>query len=123
MLMAVAANSRFKLAIVDIRAAFLQSKVLNRDVFIEPLSDVKKLGWIWRLKKPLYSLDYVSRKFWLRVKEVFLCKLGLQMINGDEAFYFSNIEGILHGAILMHVDDLEIAGTPDFIKKVIDIVG
>ena len=34
MLMAVVANSRFKLASVDIRAAFLQSIVLDRDIFI-----------------------------------------------------------------------------------------
>ena len=46
MLMAVAANARFKLASIDIRATFLQSKVLDRDVFVEHLSDVKKLGWI-----------------------------------------------------------------------------
>ena len=63
MLMAVAANSRFKLASVDIRAAFLQSKVLDRDVFIEHSCDVKKQGWIWRLKKPLYGLDDTSWKF------------------------------------------------------------
>ena len=44
MLMAVAANLRFKLASVDIKAAFLQSKVLDRYVFVEPLSDVKKPG-------------------------------------------------------------------------------
>ena len=121
--MAVAANSRFKLASVNIRAAFLQSKVLNRDVFVEPPSDVKKQGWIWRLKKPLYGLDDASRKFWLCVKEVFLCELGLCTIHGDEAFYFSNVDGVLHGAILTHVDDFNIAGTPDFIKKVIDHVG
>ena len=92
MLMAVAANSRFKLAAVDIRVAFLQSRVLDRDVFIEPPSDIKKPGWIWRLKKPVYGLDDTSRKFWLCVKEVFLCKLGLQTINGDEAFYFLNVD-------------------------------
>ena len=91
MLMATAPNSRFKLASVDIRAAFLQSKVLNRDVFIEPLSDIKKPGWIWKQKKPLYGLDNTSRKFWLRVKEVFLCELVLCTINGDEAFYFLNM--------------------------------
>ena len=121
--MAVAVNSRFKLASVDIRVAFLQSKVLDRDVFIEPPIDIKKQGWIWRLKKPLYGLDDASRKFWLRVKEVFLCELGLHTIHGDEAFYFSNVDGVLHGAILTHVDDFNIAGTPDFIKKVIDHVG
>ena len=105
MLMAVAANSRFKLASVDIKAAFLQSKVLDRDVFIEPPSDVKKQGWIWILMKPLYGLDDASRKFWLHVKEVFLCELGLHTIHGDEAFYFSNVDGVLHGAIITHVDD------------------
>ena len=42
MLVAVAANSGFKLASVDIRAAFLQLKVLYREVLIEPTSDVKK---------------------------------------------------------------------------------
>ena len=119
----MAVNSRFKLALVDIRAFFLQSKILDRDVFIEPPSDVKKQGWIWGLKKPLYGLDDASRKFWLCVKEVFLCELGLCTIHGDEAFYFSNVDGVLHGAILTHVDDFNIAGTPDFIKRVIDHVG
>ena len=52
MLMAIAANSRFKLASVDIRAAFLQSKVLDRDVYIEPPSDIKNPGLIRKLKKP-----------------------------------------------------------------------
>merc|ERR1712089_15383 len=67
MLMAVAANSRFKLASVDIRTAFLQSKVLNRDVFIESPINIKKSGLMWKLKKPLYGLDDTSRKFWLPV--------------------------------------------------------
>ena len=123
MLMAVAANSGFKLASVDIRVAFLQSKVLDREVFIEPPSDVKKQGWIWKLRKPLYGLDDALRKFWLCVKEVFLCELGLQTIHGDEAFYYSNVEGSLQGAILTHVDDFYIAGTPDFVKRVIDHIG
>ena len=48
MLVAVAANYGFKLASVDIRAAFLQSKVLDREVFIAPPSDVKKKGCIWK---------------------------------------------------------------------------
>ena len=100
----------------------MQSKVLDRDVFIEPPIDIKKQGWIWRLKKPLYGLDDASRKFWLCVKEVFLCELGLCTIHGDEAFYFSNVDGVLHGVILSHVDYSNIAGTPDYIKKVIDHV-
>ena len=63
MLIAITINFGFKLASVDIRAAFLQSKVLVNDIFIKPPSDIKKPGWIWKLKKPLYGLDDVSQKF------------------------------------------------------------
>jgi len=51
--MAIAENSEFKLALVDIRAAFLQSRTLDRDVFMLTPPDIKKPGIIWKLKKPL----------------------------------------------------------------------
>ena len=70
MFMAVAANSNFMLASVDIRAAFLQSRTLDRDIFMKPPPDIRRAGLIWKLKKPLYGLDDASCKFWLRVKEV-----------------------------------------------------
>ena len=63
MLVAVAANSGFKLASVDIRAAFLHSKVLDREVFIEHPIDVKNQECISKLRKPIYGLDDASRKF------------------------------------------------------------
>ena len=50
LMMAITANSKFKLASIDIRAAFLQSPVLHRDVFVRPPEDIKKPGVIWRLK-------------------------------------------------------------------------
>ena len=46
MLMAIAANFGFKVASVDIRAVFLQSKVFERDVIIEPPADMKEPGVI-----------------------------------------------------------------------------
>ena len=84
--LAVAANESFELESVDIKAAFLQSKVLDRDVFLEPPKDLKKEGIIWKLKKPLYGLNDASRKFWLRVKKVFE-EIGMKRLDGDEAFY------------------------------------
>ena len=108
--MAVSANFGFKLASVDIRAAFLQSKVLDREVYVEPPSDVKKPGVIWKLRKPLYGLDDTSRKFWLRVKDVFLNKLKFRTVDSDEASYYLNVNGRLHGAVIIHVDDLNLAG-------------
>ena len=66
--MALSANFYFKIASADIRAAFLQSKVLDREVYVEPPADIKKQGIVWKLNKPLYGLDDASRKFWLRVQ-------------------------------------------------------
>ena len=68
MYFAVAANKGFKLRSIDIRGAFLQAKVLDREVYLEPPKDVKKVGIILKLKKPLYGLNDVSRKFWLKGK-------------------------------------------------------
>ena len=119
MLVAVAANSGFKLASIDKRVAFLQSKVLDREVFIKLPIDVNIQGCVWKLRKPLYGLDDASSKFCPHVKNVFLNELGLKTIHGDEAFYYSNVKGKLQGAILTHVDDFYIAGTLDFVKHII----
>ena len=73
-------------------------------------------------EKALYGLDDTSRKFSLRVKDVFLNKLGFKTGDGDEAFYYLNIEGRLHSGVITHVDDFNLAGTPDFIKDVISVV-
>ena len=119
--MAISANSDVKLASVDIRAAFLQSLTLDQDVFMLPPADIKKPGMIWKLKKPLYGLDDASQKFWLRVKEV-LKKIGLRVLEGDEAFYYLHRDGKLIGAVITHVDDFTLAGTEVFVNEVIDTV-
>ena len=42
----VAGNENFKLRSMDIRAAFLQAKELDRDVFLMPPQDVRSKGYI-----------------------------------------------------------------------------
>ena len=44
------------------------------------------------------------------------------MIDGDEAFYFMNTDGNLHGAVITHMNDFNLAGTDEFMKKVISVV-
>ena len=68
---AVAANEGFKLRSIDIRPAFLQTKGFDRKVYMEPPKDIKKEGKIWKLKKPLYVLNYDSKTVCLKAKEVF----------------------------------------------------
>merc|ERR1712089_60158 len=63
LLLALSANFGFKIVSMDIRAAFLQAKTLDREVFVRPPRDIEKPGIIWKLLKPLYGLDDASRKF------------------------------------------------------------
>ena len=119
MLIAISTNESFSLASVDVTAAFLQSRALDKDVYMLPLLDIRKSGIIWKLKKPLYGLDDASRKFWLRAKEA-LKKVGFKVMEGDEAFYYRDRNGKLIGAVITHVDDFTLAGTKEFIKEVLD---
>ena len=79
--------------------AFLQAKGLDREVYMKLPKDMKKEGKIWKLKKPLYGLNDASRKFWIKVREVFdKCKLWI--LDGDEGFYFRHDEkGNLEGMV------------------------
>ena len=78
----------------------------------------KKNGMLWQLKKPLYGLSDASRRFWLRVKEVFE-REGLKTLPGDEAFYYKNVDGNIHGMVITHGDDFQIAGTDNFVDSLL----
>merc|ERR1712112_631426 len=118
LLMALSANFSFKMVSMDIRAAFLQAKTLDREVFVRPPKDIEKEGKVWKLLKPLYGLDDASRKFYLKVKET-LQKMGLKTLPGDDAVYYEHKDGELKGLILSHVDDFTIAGRPEFVDRIV----
>ena len=118
LLMALSANFNFKIVSMDIRAAFLQAKTLDREVFVRPPTDQEEEGVIWKLLKPLYGLDDASRKFYLKVRET-LNNLGLKTLPGDDAVYYQHKDGKLIGMILSHVDDFMIAGTKGFVNRII----
>jgi len=115
---ALTANEDFEIASVDIRAAFLQARKLDREVFMKPPKDLLKDGIVWKLLKPLYGLDDASRKFYIRVKEVFK-EMGLKSLPGDEAFFYKNDDEKLLGMIMCHVDDFNLSGTKEFLEEMI----
>ena len=114
--MAVAANNGFELASVDIRAAFLLAKTFDREVFVKPLEDQRKEGWLWKLKIPLYSLDDASCMFLLKGKGT-LFSLGLKIMPRDAAFHYLYEDGCLQGAVLIHVDDFTLTGKANILEK------
>ena len=114
-LIALAVNKDFGLALMDIRADFLQGNLLDRDIFMKPLSDQRMDGYLWELKKPFYGLDDASRKFWLKLKQT-LKSMGLKVIIADDAIYYLHEEGELKGVVLTHVEDLILARDSQFIE-------
>ena len=118
MFVALSANEDFEIASVDIRAAFLQSKTLQRNVFVKPPNDIEEQGVLLILKKSLYGLNDASRRFWLRVKGMFSDQ-GLKVLPGDEAFYYRRENDNLVGMISTHVDDFSISGTKSFVLEII----
>ena len=48
--------------------------------------------------------------------------MGLKVMDGDEAFYFLHEDSVLKGAVITHVDDFTLAGTEEFINKVLEII-
>ena len=72
---------------------------------MKPPEDIRKPGFILKLRKLLYGLDDPSRKFWLKAKETLL-DLNLKVMNGDKAFYYLFEDSKLKGVVQTHVDDL-----------------
>ena len=58
--------------------------------------DIRKPGKIWKFKKPLYGLNDASRKFWLKVKEVF-SECGLQILKYSKGAIFEDPERSIPG--------------------------
>ena len=50
-------------------------------------------------------------------------KIGLKVMKGDEFFYHLHKDGELIGAVITHVDNFTMAGTDEFIKETLKIIG
>ena len=46
--------------------------------------------------------------------------MGLQVMDNVKAFYFLHIYDHLKGAVLIHVDEFNLAGTEEFVDKVLE---
>ena len=116
---AVTANNKWKCETIDVKAAFLQGKKIERDIFVMPPPDAREIGIIWKLEKVVYGLDDASRNWYFSVKETLLELVCLQSKLDKSLFRWYEGE-ILQGIFLMHVDDFLFAGSNNFRKFVIN---
>ena len=96
---------------MDVKSAFLQGTPLDREVFMEPPSEYKKTGIVWKLKKTVYGLYDASKSWYFAVKAE-LKSLGMKSISGDDAFFTMNKKGELFGMTVLHADNFLVAGRP-----------
>jgi len=84
--LSVAANAKWRVRTMDVLAAFLQGRKIDRIVHVEPPKEFKKAGQVWRLRKGLYGLREASR-LWFKELSADLESRGGQKMLGDKAVF------------------------------------
>ena len=102
---------------LDVKCAFLQGKLLEREVYLRPPREANVKGVLWKLNKCVYGLVDASRHWYFRVKEELL-KRNCKVSKLDPAVFYYYDNG-LKGFLLSHVDDFFFAGSEAF-KKMIE---
>ena len=69
LLLSIAATKGWKIKSRDVKNAYLQGELLNRDVFMEPPQEAKKDRIIWKLRKSVYGMNDAGRRWFLKVEE------------------------------------------------------
>ena len=118
--LALAAHMQWTINTTDIKSAFLQSKCLDRDVFIDPPPEANcAVGYIWKLKRCLYGLNDAARQFFDSVCS-FLKGLGCEQSCYDPALFFFRKNNRVIGFLISHIDDFLHAGEADFEAEVMN---
>lgn len=117
-LICIAGKYSWHVKSTDIKAAFLQGRPIERDIYLEPPAIEKKEGIIWKLKKVVYGLSDASRNWYQSVCEKMI-GLGCKKSKYDPTLFFYCSENGLEGIFLSHVDDFIHAGTKLFEERVL----
>ena len=107
--LSLAAAEGFKISSKDVRSAFLQGKDLERTVYVEPPSEMKKPFKIWKLKKAAYGLGDAARNWYESVLQEMI-KIGCQKSIYENALFYFKESGQLRGLTATHVDDFMYCG-------------
>ena len=97
-------NKSWPLLSVDVKAAFLQGKFIDRNVYLTPPPEYEDRDCSWKLLKCVYGLDDASRYWCLEVRD-FLTTMGMTVSKYDNCVFLKISHNILDGLVCFHVDD------------------
>ena len=109
-------NKSWPLLSVDVKAAFLQGKSIDRNVYLTPPPESEDRDCSWKLLKCVYGLDDASRYWYLKVRD-FLTTMGMTVSKYDNCVFLKISHNILDGLVCFHVDDFLWTGKEHFINK------
>ena len=115
----VIASNNWMINSIDIKAAFLQSKPIEREVFVKPPPESSDSGMLWKLKKTIYGLCDGSRSWYLTLKDFLINQTNCKCSTCDPAIFTWCNDNKTLGVLCCHVDDIIYGGSNEFINKVI----
>ena len=118
-LLAMATSKGYRINSIDIKAAFLQGKPIERTIYLKPPKEANAEGKLWKLKKAVYGLSDASRVWYLRVVDE-LKNLGVKISKYDKALFIWKQNESVEGFMSVHVDDFFWCGSMDFEERVIN---
>lgn len=119
-MMTIAANEGWAVRCQDATSAFLQSKEMNRDIFVIPPKECEYPSpTLWRLKRPMYGLDEASYLWYETIKD-FMEERGCKRPMTDPAFFYYIKDGRLQGIATTWVDDIFSCGSEIFQRDIMD---
>ena len=120
LMMAIAAQMGWQVRCQDAKSAFLQSKELQRDIFVVPPKECQySKPTLWKLKRPMYGLDEASYLWYETIKD-FMEEKGCRRPMSDPAFFYYIKEDRLEGIATTWVDDIFSCGSEVFQRDVMD---
>ena len=119
MVFVVGSIMSWKIQSIDISAAFLQGRKLEREIYLRPPSDICPRSEVWRLKRCIYGLNDAPRSWYDRVREVLLQLGGYVSVYDSALFLWFDADGTINGILVSHVDDFAFCGDQRFHHEVI----
>ena len=112
--LAQAAEHGRKIAILDIKSAYLMADV-KEDIYLSPPEGLEvpdnKRGWVLKLKRSLYGLKQAGR-CWSQLLNEKMLELGMRPSTADPCLFLNDEDGELM-TVNVHVDDCMITYTDE----------
>ena len=117
--LALASSRKWHVRARDVKSAFLQGKVIERDVYLIPPVEEREPNMLWKLNKVVYGLVDAAKNWYESVCDE-LIKHGCQKTILNDAFFFYNYDNKLEGMMILHVDDFLECGSDGYNKTISD---